>query len=76
MNNNIRAEQARTLSQQLARLRADNLVTTRRESKQIYYRLSSEEAELVMGMVFDLFCLGEGELETKRPLKSTDAKAA
>ena len=33
-----------TLSQQLARLRADDMVSTRRESKQIYYKLSNEDA--------------------------------
>ncbi|NQU61954.1 MAG: winged helix-turn-helix transcriptional regulator [Rhodospirillales bacterium] len=47
-----------TLSQQLARLRADEMVSTRRDSKQIYYSLCSDEAELVMGMVFELFCQG------------------
>ncbi len=64
-----------TLSQQLARLRADNMVATRRESKQIFYSLASEEAELVMGLVFDLFCMGgEEELEDKPPQKG-DSKA-
>lgn len=57
-----------TLSQQLARLRADEMVTTRREQNQVYYRLLSDEAELVMGLVFELFCTGsEKELpESKR----------
>ena len=50
-----------TLSQQLARLRADKMVSTRRDSKQIYYTLCSDEAELVMGMVFELFCQGGEE---------------
>ncbi len=36
-----------TLSQQLARLRADGIVSTRRESKQIFYSLASKEAERV-----------------------------
>ncbi len=64
-----------TLSQQLARLRADNMVATRRESKQIFYSLASEEAELVMGLVFDLFCTGgEEELEDRPPEKG-DSKA-
>lgn len=44
-----------TLSQQLARLRGDKMVSTRRESKQIYYSLASDEAEIVMGLVFELF---------------------
>ena len=33
-----------TVSQQLARLRADGLVTTRRDGKTIYYRVASPEA--------------------------------
>ena len=57
-----------TLSQQLARLRADNMVSTRRESKQIFYNLSSDEAELVMGLVFELFCTG-GDAEMDLPPK-------
>lgn len=47
-----------TLSQQLARLRAEKMVATRREQNQVYYRLLSDEAELVMGLVFELFCAG------------------
>ncbi len=45
-----------TLSQQLARLRADNLVTTRRDAKNIYYSLASTEAKAVIGLLYDLFC--------------------
>ena len=47
-----------TLSQQLARLRADEMVATRRDQNRVYYRLQSDEAELVMGLVFELFCAG------------------
>ena len=47
-----------TLSQQLARLRADNMVETRRESKHIFYKLSNADAELVLGLIFELFCTG------------------
>lgn len=65
-----------TLSQQLARLRADNMVATRRESKQIFYSLASEEAELVMGLVFELFCMDGGEEELEdRPSEKGDSKA-
>ncbi len=64
-----------TLSQQLARLRADNMVSTRRESKQIFYNLSSDEAKLVMGLVFELFCTG-GDAEMDLPQKrSSDDEA-
>jgi DNA-binding transcriptional ArsR family regulator len=45
-----------TVSQQLARLRADGLVTTRRDGKAIYYSLASEEARTVIGAVYDAFC--------------------
>jgi DNA-binding transcriptional ArsR family regulator len=45
-----------TLSQQLARLREDNLVTTRRDGKAIFYSLSSEEARDVMDVVYKHFC--------------------
>jgi len=45
-----------TLSQQLARLRSENLVATRRESKQIFYHLASKEAEQVIGLLYELFC--------------------
>ena len=45
-----------TVSQQLARLRADGLVATRRDGKTIYYRLASEEARIVIDAVYDVFC--------------------
>jgi DNA-binding transcriptional ArsR family regulator len=45
-----------TLSQQLARLRADNLVTTRRDGKAIYYSLASEKARETMELVYKHFC--------------------
>lgn len=45
-----------TVSQQLARLRSDGLVTTRRDGKAIYYRLASDEARLVIGAIYDVFC--------------------
>jgi DNA-binding transcriptional ArsR family regulator len=45
-----------TVSQQLARLRADGLVGTRRDGKTIYYSLASEEARIVIGAVYDVFC--------------------
>ena len=45
-----------TLSQQLARLRADKLVSTRRRGKAIYYSLSSREARDVMAVIYTHFC--------------------
>jgi len=66
-----------TLSQQLARLRADDMVSTRRESKQIYYKLSNEDAELVLGLIFELFCTdGSAEMEPKSTKKSSEKPAS
>ena len=45
-----------TLSQQLARLREEGLVATRRQSKNIYYTIASPEAEDVIGRLYELFC--------------------
>jgi len=45
-----------TLSQQLAILREEGLVDTRRDGKSIYYALASEEAKAMMGLLFELFC--------------------
>lgn len=45
-----------TVSQQLARLRADGLVSTRRDGKTIYYNVASEEARVVIGAIYDVFC--------------------
>ncbi|MEJ1159506.1 metalloregulator ArsR/SmtB family transcription factor [Prosthecomicrobium sp. N25] len=46
------------VSQQLARLRHDNLVATRREGKLIYYSLASEQAREVVSTLTRLY--GEG----------------
>jgi ArsR family transcriptional regulator, virulence genes transcriptional regulator len=45
-----------TVSQQLARLRADGLVSARRDGKAIYYSLASGEARVVVTALYDVFC--------------------
>lgn len=45
-----------TLSQQLARLRSENLVTTRRVAKTVYYSLASTEVALVIQLLHKMFC--------------------
>lgn len=45
-----------TLSQQLARLRAEKFVTTRRDARHIYYSLASEEAREIIQLLYRLFC--------------------
>ena len=48
-----------TLSQQLAVLRREGLVDTRREGKQVYYRVASREALAILHTLYGLFCAEE-----------------
>jgi DNA-binding transcriptional ArsR family regulator len=45
-----------TLSQQLTVLREENLVSTKRKGKYIYYSLASREAVKIMETLFYLYC--------------------
>ena len=45
-----------TLSQQLGVLRREGLVATRREGKQIFYRIDSPEALAILQTLYQLFC--------------------
>ncbi|MES2324289.1 MAG: metalloregulator ArsR/SmtB family transcription factor [Pseudomonadota bacterium] len=45
-----------TLSQQLAVLRDEKLVRTRREGKQIFYGIASAEALAVLQLMYALYC--------------------
>lgn len=51
----LSARQA-AVSQQLARLRAEGLVTTRRQGKTVYYAIKDERVKKMIGVVYDLFC--------------------
>lgn len=44
------------VSQQLARLRFDRLVNTRREGRVIFYSIASSEVAAVIGTLYDVFC--------------------
>ena len=44
------------VSQQLARLRFDRLVTTRRDGRMVYYSLADDEVSQLIGMVYEFFC--------------------
>lgn len=46
-----------TLSQQLAVLREERLVSTRREGKQIYYSINDSPALAVMQVLYEQFCV-------------------
>ena len=45
-----------SLSQQLARLRSEKLVDTRRQGRKIYYFVSDQRAAQVVGTLYDLYC--------------------
>jgi DNA-binding transcriptional ArsR family regulator len=45
-----------TLSQQLAVLREESLVETRRDGKQIYYRIASDKAMALLNVLYGLYC--------------------
>lgn len=44
------------VSQQLARLRQDNLVTARRAGKAIYYAIADARVAAVVAVLYDQFC--------------------
>jgi len=49
-----------TLSQQLTVLREEELVSTRRDGKNIYYQLTSRAALAVIGVLYAEFCGPQG----------------
>lgn len=52
----ITSIQQPTLSQQLTVLRLEEVVNTRREGKQIFYSIASNEALAVMQVLYQLYC--------------------
>lgn len=50
-----------TLSQQLTVLRGEELVSTRREGKNIHYALTNPKALAVMQVLYEQFCVCETE---------------
>ncbi|MFY9627343.1 MAG: metalloregulator ArsR/SmtB family transcription factor [Methylocystis sp.] len=56
-----------SLSQHLARLRADQVVKTRRSSQSIYYSISNPAVSGVMAVLYDRFCSDQRASAKKRP---------
>jgi DNA-binding transcriptional ArsR family regulator len=44
------------LSQHLARMRKENLVSTRRDAQTIYYSIASMDAARIVGLMHELYC--------------------
>ena len=45
-----------TLSQQLMMLRKSDVVTTRRDGKQIYYSIKDQKLALILNQLYQLYC--------------------
>ena len=58
------------ISQQLARLRADGLVETRREGKNIFYSLARSEVRDIVGTLHRSFCEAPEVAERRRPARA------
>jgi DNA-binding transcriptional ArsR family regulator len=54
------------VSQQLARLRFDRLVQTRREGRMVYYSIANEETAELVKMLYEFFCKPAME-ENRKP---------
>ncbi|MDA0786169.1 MAG: metalloregulator ArsR/SmtB family transcription factor [Proteobacteria bacterium] len=59
------------LSQHLARLRRDHLVKTRRDAQTIFYSVSSQEAQSVLGTLYALYC-ADSDLAQPEMLATND----
>jgi len=55
LNNRIPLSQS-ALSQHLARLRKDELVSIRKEAQTVFYRISSPEAEMIIEVLYNVYC--------------------
>ena len=44
------------VSQQLARLRSDGMVSARRDGKTIHYSIRDQKAASIMALVYEMFC--------------------
>ncbi len=53
--------QQSAVSQQLARLRADSLVTFKRQGKTIRYTLASDAVRRTIGLLYELYCVPENK---------------
>jgi len=65
-----------TLSQQLARLRTDELVETRRDGKTIYYSLASDDVGKTLELMYNLFCSAEAKAAREKMAAARKSAAA
>ena len=65
-----------TLSQQLGVLRNEQVVETRRDGKQIYYRLCNQQVEALLMTLYALFCPIPHRPDAKPEAAKTRAKVS
>jgi DNA-binding transcriptional ArsR family regulator len=58
------------VSQHLAKLREERIVSTRRESQTIYYSLASEPAEKMLAVLYEIFCAPAAKGGAKKKQRS------
>lgn len=56
------------MSQQLAILRREGLIASRRDGQTIYYRIDNEDAVAIMGFLYDRFCGDEAGKSAASPM--------
>ncbi|MEI2733979.1 MAG: metalloregulator ArsR/SmtB family transcription factor [Rhodoblastus sp.] len=69
-------ERQSTVSQQLARLRLDRLVATRRDGKTIYYSLADENVRAILDALRKAFCESVEDQGKSRADGKTRARTA
>lgn len=58
------------VSQQLALLRRDGLVTARREGRLMHYRLTGREARAVIMLLYELYCAPAKQKPAKQKIEA------
>jgi ArsR family transcriptional regulator, virulence genes transcriptional regulator len=62
------------LSQHLAKMREDGLITGRREAQTIFYSLSDTNAEKILSVLKDIYCDTDGNPKRSAPIQVTGSE--
>lgn len=54
------------LSQHLAKLRASDIVRTRRDAQTIYYSIADDRAQRILALLYELFCSAPTQKSSNR----------
>ncbi len=70
---NLLSSRQAAVSQQLARLRLEGLVNSRRDGKVIYYSLGDQKATKMIELLHQMFCSIEPSAQAEPPAKEASA---